>query len=102
LSIPYGNTVINLTKKYKYLGVEVDSTLNINTHFDACFKCASTSLRLLTKIRDDLNVDSARTIYQSMITPLLTYCGILKRGSTSKMYRVDTNHENEVYYRVNY
>ena len=38
LSIPYGNTVINLTKKYKYLGVEVDSTLNLNTHFDACFK----------------------------------------------------------------
>ena len=38
LSIPYGNTVINLTKEYEYLGVEVDSTLNLNTHFDACFK----------------------------------------------------------------
>ena len=83
LSIPYGNTVINLTKKYKYLGVEVDSTLNLNTHFDACFKRASTRLRLLSKIRDNLNVDSARTIYQSMITPLLTYCGILNLKLTS-------------------
>jgi hypothetical protein len=73
LSIRYGNTVINLTKKYKYLGVEDDSILNLNTHFDACFKRASTRLRLLSKIRDNLNVDSARTIYQSMITPLLTY-----------------------------
>ena len=39
LSIPYGNTVINLTKKYKYLGVEVDSTLNLNTHFDVNREC---------------------------------------------------------------
>ena len=84
LSIPYGNTVINLTKKYKYLGVEVDSTINLNTHFDACLKRASTRLRLLSKIRDNLNVDSARTIYQSMITPLLTaYCGILNLKLTS-------------------
>ena len=60
LSIPYGNTVINLTKKYKYLGVEIDSKLNLNTYFDACYKRASTRLRILSKIRDSVNEDSAR------------------------------------------
>ena len=60
LSIPYGNTVINFTKKYKYLGVEIDSKLNLNTYFDACYKRASTRLRLLSKIRDSVNEDSAR------------------------------------------
>ena len=87
LSIPYGNTVINLTKKYKYLGVEIDSKLNLNTHFDVCYKRASTRLRLLSKIRDSVNVDSARKIYQLMITPLLTYCGILNLNLTSTQVR---------------
>ena len=87
LSIPYGNTDINLTKKYKYLGVEINSTLNLNTYFDACYKRASTRLRLLSKIRDSVNVDSARRIYQLMITPLLTYCGILNLNLTSTQLR---------------
>ena len=94
LSIPYGNTVINLTKKYKYLGVEIDSKLNLNTYFDACYKRASTRLCLLSEIRDSVNVDSARKIYQLMITPLLTYCGILNLNLTStQMRRLDSLRE---------
>ena len=87
LSIPYGNTVINLTKKYKYLRVEIDSKLNLNTYFDACYKRASTRLRLLSKIRDSVNVDWARQIYQLLITPLLMYCGILNLNLTSTQMR---------------
>ena len=74
LSIPYGNPIIDLKKKYKYLGVETDLTLKLNTYFDICYKRASIRLRQLSKIRDSVNVESARTIYQLMITPLLTYC----------------------------
>ena len=75
------------TKKYKYLGVEIDSKLNLNTHFDAFYKRASTRLRLLSKIRYSVNVDLARKIYQLMITPLLTYCGILNLNLTSTQVR---------------
>ena len=43
-------TVIDNTTDYKYLGVQVDTTFNLNSHFDKCFKRASGRLRLLAKL----------------------------------------------------
>lgn len=77
LAIPYRHTIINYTKKYRYLGVEINATLNLNSFVDASFKHATTRLWLLSKIRDDLNMDAAEAIYQTMVLPLLTYCGVL-------------------------
>ena len=34
----FNNQYINKTKSYKYLGVEVDHTLNLNSHFDKTYK----------------------------------------------------------------
>ena len=41
------STVIDNKTDYKYLGVFVDTTLNLNPHFDKCFKRLSGILRLL-------------------------------------------------------
>ena len=71
-------TEINSTTEYKYLGVHVDSTLNLNSHFDKCFKRASGRLRLLAKLRSYMDNATAATIYRSMILPTFTYCGILQ------------------------
>ena len=68
---------ISITSTYKYLGVQLDSSLNLNSDFDAKYKKASGRLRLLAKIRNHLDIESTKSIYRSMVLPVLTYCGIL-------------------------
>ena len=50
---------INITSTYKYLGVHLDSSLNLNSDFDAKYKKATGRLRLLAKIRSHLDIESA-------------------------------------------
>jgi hypothetical protein len=52
------------TNKYKYLGVLVDQTANLNEHFCSVFKKASDRLRLLKKIRHCLAMDAAQSVYK--------------------------------------
>ena len=67
LSVSYKQSTVRQVRVYKYLGMEIDSTLNLNSHFDATFKRASSRLRLL--FRPQLNIPSAEAIYRGMITP---------------------------------
>ena len=83
LDVMYRDSKILNTKQYKYLGIEIDSTLNLNTHFEKCFKRASSRLRLLAKIRDSLDLTSAKAVYDSMILPTFTHCGVLQLKLTS-------------------
>ena len=48
-SIMYLGSSMSNTQHYKYLGIEVDSSLNLNTHFEKCYKRATGRLRLLAK-----------------------------------------------------
>ena len=60
----YVNTTkISITKDYKYLGVPLDSSLNMNTFFDKCYKKASSRLNLLAKLRNELDTNAAKSIY---------------------------------------
>ena len=81
LSVSYKQSTVRQVRVYKYLGTEIDSTLNLNSHFDATFKRASSRLRLL--FRPQLNIPSAEAIYRGMITPILTYCGVLNLNLTT-------------------
>ena len=73
----YVNTTkISITKDYKYIGVPVDSSLNMNTFFDKCYQKAPSCLNLLAKLRHELDTNAAKSIYQSMIMPTFTYCGL--------------------------
>ena len=51
ICIQYKGTKINATTSYRYLEVEIDSTLNLNSNFELCYKRASGRLRLLSKLR---------------------------------------------------
>ena len=66
---------IPITKEYKYLGVSVNSSLNMTSFFDKCYKKASSRLSLLAKLRYLMDVNVAKSIYQTMVLPALTYCG---------------------------
>ena len=83
LNINYRSRAINVTTEYKYLGVHIDSTLNLNTHFDKVYKKASGKLKLLEKLRYQLDTKSAQAIYNLMIVPTITYCSTLQANLTS-------------------
>ena len=78
LSVSHRNFTVRQVSAYKYLGVEITSSLNLNSHFETTFKRASSRLRLLHKIRPQLNLLSAKAIYRGMIIPVLTYLWRLK------------------------
>ena len=61
------NGQINITSTNKYLGVQLDSSLNLNSDFDAKYKKASGRLRLLAKIRNHLDTESVKAIYRSVV-----------------------------------
>ena len=82
-----GCKTVNVTTSYKYLGVKIDQTLNLNTNFQYTYRKANGKLRLLQKLRPQLSRLAALRIYQSMILPTLTYCGSLSLNFTSGQTR---------------
>lgn len=82
-SIEYRGEPIQVTTTYKYLGLEIDATLNLNSNFEKSYKRASGRLRLLSRLRCCLDLNCSRILYNTMILPILTYCGILSLKLTS-------------------
>ena len=77
LTISYKYNNINVVTTYKYLGIEIDGSLNLNSHFEKSYKRASGRLNLLSKMRYQINSNTAETIYKSMILPVFNYCCLL-------------------------
>ena len=73
-------TSINTTTCYKYLGINLDPTLDFETHFQKNYKKAAGRVNLLSPIRFSIDSFSAQRIYQSMIMPIFTYCGYISLG----------------------
>ena len=77
LALTVNGTLINTTSSYKYLGVNLDSSLNLESHFDKMYKRAAGRFNLLRRIRPLIDKSSAEKIYKAMIQPVFTYCGSL-------------------------
>ena len=77
LNVMYIGVKILNTSQYRYLGIEVGSTLNLNWHFEKCYKRASNRLGLLGKLEPHLDLTAAKAIYRTMILPTFTFSGIL-------------------------
>ena len=92
LEIKINETLLNQTTCYKYLGVHLDSSLTMNENFQVKYKKLSSRLRLLSKLRSNLTFQAAKKIYNSIIVPVFTYCGIvnmnLSKTSTKKLNRI--------------
>ena len=58
-------------------GVNLDSSLNLESHFDKMYKRAAGRFNLLRRIRPLFDKSSAEKIYKAMIQPVFTYCGTL-------------------------
>jgi len=83
MDIVYRHELVNKVHQYKYLGTYLDTTLNLNEDFTRSYKKATSRLRLLQKIRPFLTVKAAKSIYQSMIIPVITYSSLMNLNLTS-------------------
>ena len=70
--VKFNNQYISETRSYKYLGVEVDHTLNLNSCFDKTYKKMTWRLRILNKLRSNMTVPAAASIYNMVIVPLFS------------------------------
>ena len=77
LALIVNGTLINTTSSYKYLCVNLDLTLNLESLFDKMYKRAAGRFNLLRRIRPLIDKSSAEKIYKAMNQPVLTYCGTL-------------------------
>ena len=86
---------INQTSSHKYLGTYLDSTLVLNGNFNSKYK--KLSLRLLSKLRRNLNVKASKIIHTNIVIPVFKYCETvnlnLSRTSLGKLVRI---HEQAV------
>ena len=74
INLSYRNVPVFYTTTYTYLGVLLNSTLNLSEHLTKSFRKSAGRLRLLRRIRFAINSDTAAKIYNAMIIPLITYC----------------------------
>ena len=110
LNLSVNGNRIDTTTNYKYLGVHLDSTLNLGSitsrcsgnepallprhersaeieptlnldmHFCKTYKKAAGEVNLLRRIRSNTDTLSAERIYRAMIMPIFTYCGQITLG----------------------
>ena len=77
LKVKYLHHTFNVTTSYRYLGVDIHSSLTFNDFFMASYKKATGRLHLLNKLQFQLDTKAAVTVYKSLIIPVLTYCRVL-------------------------
>ena len=73
LNICYGGETLNQTNRYKYLGTLLDPSLSLNDNFNVTYKNASSHLRLMEVLKENLTDKTRKCLYQSVLVPPLTY-----------------------------
>ena len=73
-SVKIRNRSICYSTSYKYLGITLDPTLTLSHHLLNTYRKASGRLCQSKRIRPSLTIQSARSIYQSMILPVFSHC----------------------------
>ena len=70
---------------YKYLGLTLDMNLNYNKHLENCLRLISHKAYLLSKIRMYIDMNTAITIYKTMILPVIEYGDVIYDGTNQKL-----------------
>ena len=76
IDINYQSQPINTTNNCKYLGVQLDPSLNMQEHFNSIYRKASSRIRLLKRIIPFITYPATLRIYQALIVPVITYCSL--------------------------
>ena len=101
-SITIGTYVTNPRTPVKYLGIQMDSLLNLEKHVNSVTSTAYYHLRNISKIRQALDIDSAKSLVQSLVISRLDFCNSIlskyPQRLTSKLQRVQ-NHAARVIFK---
>ena len=87
LEVIYNHQVINVTISYKYLGVELTSSLNLNCQFDGNYKKVLSRLKALHHLKRLLANKSAKDFFSLMVLPTLSYCSLLRPSFSNKQVK---------------
>ena len=68
--------LIHAVNSYKYLGVILDASLNINEHLQKTLKSAAAQIKLLKRMRKSLTSHAAESIHKAIVFPKMRYCSI--------------------------
>lgn len=75
LNITINDFIIEEVTKFKYLGVIIDSELNFNAHCEYIKNKMAKKIGLLFRLSNKISMFAKLTIYKSMISPHIDYCG---------------------------
>ena len=73
-SIAIDGKALNRVSEYKYLGVVLDASFTWNAHVDYLIGKVRKRLAMLGRIRKNINMYTAGTVYTSFVLPILDYC----------------------------
>ena len=65
---------LNRVSEYKYLGIVLDASLTWNAYVDYLIGKVRKRLAILGRIRKNINMYTAGTVYTSFVLPILNYC----------------------------
>ena len=85
-SLFLGGKPINQAQHHKYLGVLIDANVNFKQHMDKLLVKSSKRIGVLRRIRNNLTVDAANKVYQSLVLPVMDYYDVAW-SSIGKIYR---------------
>ena len=71
-SRPHGRSL----RENKYLVMLIDKKRNFRQHVDKLLVNISQRIGVLGRIRNNLTVDAANKVYQSLILPVMDYCDV--------------------------
>ena len=83
INLEYNGSKVHFTSCYKYLGIHLRPSLNMNDHVNKAYRKAFGYLKLLAKTRPFLSVRASLDIYRSMVIPVLTYCSLVCTCATN-------------------
>ena len=93
LEVIYKHLVINFIISYKYLGVELTSSPNLNSQLDRNYKKVSSQLKTLHHLRHLLTSKSAKNVFSLMVLPALSFCSLLKPSFSNTQMKKHTSIE---------
>ena len=84
LKVSLKEHLINFVSGYKYLGVSLDPSLNMNDHLQKILKNVAVRIRLLKRMRYSLSDFAAESVYEAIVLPKILYCStpVLKVSDT--------------------
>ena len=64
---------LDKVSSYKYLGIQLDMNLTFHKYLQDCIQRASYKIYIVAKIRYYIDINTALTIYKTMILPIFEY-----------------------------